>query len=286
LDEGQRLELSSRNALQTLQNQVASLRQQKRTLTAGRELVNVNLERAQVDLGRTRIVSPVAGTIVEDMAEQDSYVAKGGPLVRLNETSRMEIQCSLSVDQLYWLWLQAGVLSPGQTVGPESLLELPRTPVTVAFAFEGIECLWDGVLSRYEGSGLDRDTRMVPCRVRVDAPTQVRTKAGSPRQAGITLPALFSGMYVTIKIPVRPPIPLLSLPLSALRPDGHVWIYRAGKLWIEPVKKSLVEENQVLIRPSKAAGLQSGDQVVVSPLSYAVRGMRVALEKPVQEPVP
>jgi multidrug efflux pump subunit AcrA (membrane-fusion protein) len=278
LDEGQRLELSSRHSLQSLQNQAASLRQRRRTLDAARELVNVNLERAQVDVRRTRVVSPVVGTIVEDLVEQDSYVAKGDPLVRLNETSRMEIQCSLSVDQIYWLWLQAGILSPDETASPQSLLELPQTPVTVAFAFDGIECQWDGVLSRYEGDGLDRKTRMVPCRVRIDQPTHVRTHADSPRKAGISLPALFSGMYVTVRIPVQPSVPLLSMPPAALRPGGQVWVLRDGKLWIELVDRARIEENRVLVRPSMAAGLTIGDQVITSPLPHVVRGMSVAQE--------
>jgi biotin carboxyl carrier protein len=280
LDEGQRLELSSRNSLQSLRNQVASLRQRQRTLAAARELVNVNLERAQVDVRRTRVVSPVSGTIVEDRVEQDNYVARGGALVRLNETSRMEIECSLGVDQLYWLWVQAGILSPGEEASPQSLLELPQTPVTVAFAFEGIECQWDGVLSRYEGNGLDRKTRMVPCRVRIDQPTHVRTHADSPRKAGISLPALLSGMYVTVRIPVQPSVPLLSMPPAALRPGGQVWVLRDGQLWIESVERARIEENRVLVRPSMAAGLRVGDQVITSPLPHVVSGMSVAQESP------
>jgi hypothetical protein len=212
------------------------------------------------------------------MVEQDSYVAKGGPLVRLSETSRMEIRCSLSVDQLYWLWLQAGILSPDETASPRTLLELPQTPVTVAFAFEGIECQWDGVLSRFEGNGLDRKTRMVPCRVRVDEPTQVKTHTDSPWKAGISLPALLTGMYVTVRIPVQPSVPMLSLPSAALHPGGQVWVLRDGKLCIELVDRPRVEKDCVLVRPSMTQGLQIGDEVIVSPLPHVVRGMSVIRE--------
>ena len=87
-------------------------------------------------------------------------------------------------------------------------------------------------------------------------------------------------MYVTVRIPVQPAVPLLSMPPAALRPGGLVWVLRDGKLWIEPVDRSLIEKDRVLVRPSMAGKLRVGDEVITSPLPYVVSGLTVSRETP------
>src|SRR5690606_9942159 len=95
LDEARRLELTSRNALQTLQNQLKSQQQQKKTLTTARSLAATQLKRARTDLERTGVSAPVAGTIVTTDVEEGDYVKVGDPLFRINDTDDMEISCQL-----------------------------------------------------------------------------------------------------------------------------------------------------------------------------------------------
>jgi len=275
LDDARRLELAKRNALQMLQNQLASHTQRKRTLQAARERVHVQLQRAEVDRTRTRVVSPVSGTVVADYVEQGNFVKKGDPLFLLNETSRMEVKCSLRMDQLYWLWMQHGSAERPKGSRPESRFELPNTKVEVVFRLRGVEYIWDGVLSRYEGTGLDAKTRMVPCRVRVDAPTRVRTDAGGSAVGGFSIPALFSGMYVAVRIPVAPSVPLLAIPSVAVRPGGRVWVVRDGALRFMTVKTVLATGETVVVRQPAGGELRPGDKVVTSPLASVKTGMPV-----------
>jgi len=280
LDNARRLELAKQNALQTLQNQLAAQTQRKRTLRAARERVHVQLQRAQADRKRTRVVSPVSGTVVASYVEQGSFVKKGDPLFLLNETSRMEVKCSLRMDQLYWLWMQHGSDERHKRSRPETRFELPNTKVDVVFRLYGVEYVWDGVLSRYEGTGLDVQTRMVPCRVRIDAPTRVRTVAGEPRSGGppsggFSLPALFSGMFVTVRIPVTPAVPLLAIPAVAVRPGGQVWVVSKGALRLVTVKIILTTGETAVVRKMANGELRPGDKVVTSPLPSAGTGMRV-----------
>jgi multidrug efflux pump subunit AcrA (membrane-fusion protein) len=271
-EEARRLELTARNALQTLENQLAAARQRRKTLEAARDLVQVELRRAQVDLERTRVGSPVTGTVVTDHVEEDDYIKKGDPLLAISETSRMEVKCNLRVEELYWVWLESGNFVPGAETPLASRYEIPQTPVQVVFTFEGTEYVWDGVLSRYEGSGLDPDTRTVPCRVLIDQPTRVRISGPRAANAQIAPPTLFAGMYVKIRIPVNPPLELLRIPLRALRPGGQVWVVRDGRLEVETVEVGRVEDAFVLVR---AGALEPGEKVVTSPLATVQSGMPV-----------
>ncbi len=50
---------------------------------------------------------------------------------------------------------------------------LPQTPVSILYRIAGREDLvfqWEGHLSRYDGIGLDPQSRTVPCRITVDDP--------------------------------------------------------------------------------------------------------------------
>ena len=320
LDEAKRHELTSRNALQTLRNQLSTQMQQRRTQQAACNLVAVQLKQAQADLARTKIVSPINGSVVTDHVEIDDHVRPGDVLIELSDNSQMEIRCSLTVDQLFWIWLAGGSAGPRPAVSgfeePGGLqradssgllllpdvssgaapspnistttatppatasLELPRLPVFVVYEFAGQLVEWDGVLSRYEGSGLDAQTRTAPCRILVPEPTKprVRAAAGQRDTTAVTPPRMFSGMYVDIEIPIATQVPLLKLPLEAIRPGDSVrsgrkvWVERDGKLSVVDVKLARVERDHALIH-EQPIGLHPGDQVIVSPLASVTEGM-------------
>jgi multidrug efflux pump subunit AcrA (membrane-fusion protein) len=322
LDEAKRHELTSSNALQSLRNQLSTQMQQRRTQQAACNLVAVQLKQAQADLARTKIVSPINGSVVTDHVEIDDHVRPGDVLIELSDNSQMEIRCSLTVDQLFWIWLAGGSAGPRPAVsgfeepggiqradssGPLLLpdvppgltssaklpgptgsstatasLELPRLPVFVVYEFAGQLVEWDGVLSRYEGSGLDAQTRTAPCRILVPEPTKarVRTAAGQQDATAVPPPRMFSGMYVDIEIPIATQVSLLTLPLEAIRPGDSVrsgrkvWVDRDGKLSVVDVKVARVERDHALIH-EQPTGLHAGDQVIVSPLASVSEGMAI-----------
>ena len=273
----QRQELASRNALVTLQNQERSLEKQRGGLEAARDLARVQLRQAQLDLKRARVTAPVSGTIVEDHVEQDDFVRVGDPLVRINDTTRMEVRCNLRVEELYWIWLQSGGFGDPEEVPQDALFEIPPAPVEIVYEFSGARFVWQGTLSRYDGTGLDPQTRTVPCRVLVEEPTQVRVEGDEAGRVGVQPPTLFSGMYVTVRIPITPPFDLLQIPHAAVQPQNTVWVVRDGALKVLPIDVAWLTGDAALIRKSPDAP-QSGDQVVVSPLAAPVDGMPVEVE--------
>ncbi|QDU40630.1 multidrug resistance protein MdtN [Maioricimonas rarisocia] len=274
LDQARSQQLAARNSLQTLRNQLTSLKQSRARLETALKLAEVKLRQAQADLERTTIKAPITGTVIEDPVEIGDYVMAGDPVVRLNDSEQMEVQCQLKVEDIYWIWLQSGRYGPDQKISTEQRLELPPTPVQVVYTFNNVEYLWSGVITRYEGTGIDQATRTVPCRVLVDQPKQVSVETNGGQTALVVPPTLFSGMFVTVRIPIRPATPLLRVPLAAVRPGGHVWTVNEETLQILEAKVARTEADYALLY-AMPGGLQSGAEVITSPVSAPQPGLPV-----------
>jgi len=274
-DRALREELTATTTLTNLQGQGRILQKRKSRLEEALVLAGTMLDRAKLELTRTRVVAPSDGIVVEDHAEQDSYVAKGTALVTIEDTSKAEIRTSLQMDELARIWRSAGLADP-LAGGPH---ELPDTPVTVVFMVGDRGYEWDGFLSRQEGRGLDEKTRSLPCRVIVDEPTRVRAldrygvpletpPPGSPR-------SLMRGMFVQIRVHIDSPTAIVSIPEEGRRPNGEVWVIRDGRLEILRPRPAQVAGGRAFFE-SAPTGLMAGDRVVTSQINHPRTGMPVA----------
>jgi RND family efflux transporter MFP subunit len=244
-------------------------------LEQAKELTAVQLEKAQLDLKRTTILAPVDGVIVREWVEQDAYVQKGAALVTIEDTSSVEVKCNLRMEELYWLWNQDESRSVSTVRDPRSDYQIPKTPVTVVYRLAGQDFTWSGVLTRFDGIGLDEQTRTVPCRAVVENPRTVNTSSAqgvAQRPAGP--PALVRGMYVTVRIHVGSQARLLEVPEIAVRPGNVIWLVRNGKLDIQPVSIARLRGKDAIIH-ADGSDLVAGDNIVISPLAVAESGMPV-----------
>lgn len=270
--------LNAKNAWQTLKNQLATQTQKVKTLEAMRKLTIVQIRKAAVDIKRTVVKAPSDGTVISDAVEKNDFVKRGDILLYINDSSRAEVKCNLRVEVIYWLWMQSGLYTPGTSADRPRRLQVPQAPVDVIFEFQGIEYIWHGVLSRYEGAGLDEKTRTVPCRVLIEKPGKVTAQWKAKERKDdppppVAPPTLFSGMFVKLRIPVAPPQPFIEIPPAGLQPGGQVWVVRDGKLQILKVDVARTDSTRVLIRANGKSGLQAGDKVVTSPLAGIKNGM-------------
>jgi multidrug efflux pump subunit AcrA (membrane-fusion protein) len=274
LDEAKREELAAVNTLLTLENQIQLFQTRRSRLESARDLWTSQLEKAQLDLRRTKVEAPIDGVIIREMVEEDSYVEKGTSLAKLEDTSAVEVKCNLRMEDLYWLWSQAP--TTGQPASsPTRDYQIPPAPVTISYELAGRRYLWDGVLSRFDGIGVDERTRTVPCRALVANPRKVRVEGTGEGIVGpVGPPALVRGMYVMVSVHAQPQTTLLEVPEQAVQPGNTVWLVVDGRLAIRRIRVA-DSANDMLLVYAEASGLEPGMKLVSSPLAMATDGMAV-----------
>ncbi len=326
LEQEQRSVLTARNLLVGYQNQLRTLATQRTGLESARDLTKVQLEKARLDLSRTKIVSPINGMVVMDSVETDAYINRGATLLKLEDTAKVEVRCNLRMDELFWILSQKsdGILGsrdsaingtsadqkptlapklktqPGNmaakpiaanpnkatpVANPDSY-QLPHTPVTVKYSLVGRTYVWEGMLERYEGIGLDQDTRTVPCTVVVNDPTKFCQEVDDKLvdcQTRRGPSALVRGMFVKLLLHARPQTPLVKVPAEAMRPGNRVWRVRDGKLSVVPIQVVNSMDDWAVIQPKVEGELAAGDKVVISPLAVVEEGMAVREEEREEE---
>ncbi|KAA1259992.1 Multidrug resistance protein MdtN [Rubripirellula obstinata] len=285
-DTARRAELNTRNALQTLLDEKQLIGRRRIRLKSAKELGEANLDRAELSLRRTEIRSPIDAVVVADNVEQDSYVQTGTEMVTLQDSARLDVTCKLYAKQMNWLrqsqaGFDANSMADQTTADRDNVYHFPETPVTVTYQLGGVRYAWQGVIDRYDGAGVDPQTRMIPCRIHVENPESVTVMpsgdgadATGPMQRVSQPPTLMSGMFVNVIVNAKPPIALVRIPARAVGPGGIVWTVNDGKLKRKVITVATSAGNDV-IAYQQSGGLVAGDAIVVSPLASPVDGIQV-----------
>ena len=286
VDRALRGQITAKNSLQTLRGRESLLTAQLESAKASVDLASTKIEVAKLNLERTRISAPMDGVVVEEMAEVDSFVQKGARLITIEDTSAVEVLCNLRTDQVAWLWRASDSTGESQAGDP---YELPPVPADVVFDADGSEYIWKGVVSRYDGVGIDPRTRTIPCRILVADPTAVtrrRDEAGFiPEGATPTVEsnastlggpaALVRGMFVDVRIHTPTSAEdLLRLPTEAVRPGGTLWVLADGRLEVRKASVAKTFADHALIHRNES-DIELDDRVIVTPLPAATSGMEL-----------
>lgn len=276
LETARQAELTSLNSLQTLKNQVTLISARRNRLVQEKERALTDLEQAELDLKRTEIRSPIDGIVIQDLAEADDYVQPGSGLVQLEDTSKVEVRFSLRMEKLRWLW-RASPTTPTAVDRRASYL-LPSVPVRVHLEIDGHRYYWTARLDRYDGAGINAGTRTAPIIAIVDDPTNVQELGQTGDDTTGAPPALLRGTFVSVEIPVGSSVELLTIPSRALRPGGRVWTWQEGKLSVERVRVAHTTDKDAILvwEPNRLA---AGDEVITSPLPFAIDGMEIRREQ-------
>ena len=308
--------LTREEAVVTQRNENESLLAQEERFNAVQELARVAVEKAELNLSRCTLRAPLTGLVVSLDVEQDKFIQRGENLVSIHDTSRLEVQCSLYMKQVEWLWSEnlAGS-DPVNTAAPSpqknsakqetaetsdevsdpsalrQFYQFADTPVRLRYELNDTVYEWAGTLTYLDGPGLDSRTRMMPCRVVVEDPLNVQAFSieGRPLKRAVS-PTLMPGMFVSVEIHANPARPLLNLSEMAVLPGGTVW--KAGKN--EAGEDVLVRASKIMTAHfdtksgrilvyAKRGILEPGDEVIVSPLASPVEGTRIHVQKKTQE---
>ena len=240
-DQAKRQRLMSENQVVTIQNQLRLLETRRTRLELAERLAETQLNQAKINLERSEIKAPISGVIVNETVQKDSYVQKASALCMIEDTERVEVTCNLRTDQLL-LVLDQTDSKEGTPVSSRvmrsSSYELPKTPIEISYHVSGREDIayqWRGHLSRYEGIGLDPQSRTVPVRITVDNPREVRRNGEIIAEDGNGgLPALVRGMFVDVAIKTLPNQALILIPKLALKPGGQIWKFEKDSSIISP----------------------------------------------------
>ncbi|MEM8910270.1 MAG: HlyD family efflux transporter periplasmic adaptor subunit [Planctomycetota bacterium] len=239
LDQARRALLQVEQQKVNYQNQLDLLKNKRSRLEATERLAATQLRAAEVNLQRTAITAPIDGVIVQEDAELNTFVARGSPVVTVEDTSSVEVSASLRSDQLFWVLNQdrsdevdplAFVDSASDDAGQLGY-RLPTTPVRVIYQVanrEETRFVWNGELLGYDGIGLDEQTRTIPVRVLVREPRRfvIERDGQDPVRPSNTTAgpkALVRGMFVSLQLELDPAVPLIMIPAEALRPGNRIW---------------------------------------------------------------
>ena len=238
VDQAKRLRLSAANQRLNIQNQLQLQETRRARLQLAEKLAEAQLQQSLVNLERTRVTAPIDGVIINELVQMDSYVQKGANLCLIEDTQQVEVSCNLRTDQLLLILDQQDAgkpreerskNSPSSRVMQSASYELPKTPVTISYQVAGRDDLvfqWQGHLSRYEGIGLDAQSRTVPIRITVDNPRDVMQNGKKiDEEANGGLPALVRGMFVDVSIHTQPNRDLMLIPKLGLKPGNQVWSF-------------------------------------------------------------
>jgi RND family efflux transporter MFP subunit len=160
------------------------------------------LDRAKLDLQRTKLTAPFACVVRSANAEIGQTVQSGQVLAELIDTAAVEVRLPIPTTDAAFVDLPL----PGA-----GAVDGPAATLTVEFAGKRHE--WPARVMRTEGE-IDRRTRQLTVVARVD----------EPFAAGAGRPPLLVGTFVQACIHGRQLSGVVAVPRSALRPDDEVWV--------------------------------------------------------------
>ena len=263
------LRRQSRNEMeqgvQTAQNNWLLISPQIAKTEAAIAVAQVQLADAELQLEKTRLRAPFDGQVISSHLDLGEFVQAGQEAARLYDTSVVEIPMFIPLDDLRWF----PALSPdrlrdhSQSESSSQPRQSPLLhPATVYWRSGDREYTWPGHVGRWE-SGLDPRTRTLTLVIEVTEPWKTFRPGDHP--------PLQPGMFCRLTIETRRIPRAVRIPRTALRPENTVFLVQNGVLALRRVEVLHVQKESVIV----TAGLESGDELIVSPLSTPVVGMKL-----------
>lgn len=275
IDTTRRDVVNARISLQSQSDQLQLFQASVPRLTAVIERTKSQLAAAELALERCEVRAPIDGVVTQEYVEQGGYLQAGSVVFTVRDTSRVDVRCTLRADQLALLW---DLAQEPQETG----YEFPRTPVSVEYELGDRQYAWAGVLDRYDGAGLDPQTRMAPCIVEVTSPRAARAIGDERYTTRSRPPTLLVGTFVEVVVELQTRTPLVRVPMTAVRPGGQVWVVSDGVATSRKVRGVGTTADSILVFADER-GIVPGDRVIVSSLASPSEGMAVRVATPLGE---
>ncbi|WP_153557353.1 efflux RND transporter periplasmic adaptor subunit [Roseimaritima sediminicola] len=287
---------STNRALVLREPQIASIRAEVNAALAA-------IERAQLDLQRTKVLAPFDAQVLSRDVNVGSQVSPGDSLARLVGVEEYWVSAAVPVRSLRWIQFAdtaratSGSTDPATmtarlTLDGSALRRTAREASGTNVEGENAEVRSDnatggatvklrdpdawgpdvvrrGTVSRMIGA-LDNQTRLARVLVTISDPLALHDD----------LPPLILGSLIDVEIQGRPVDAVVRLDRQYLRDGDTVWVNKDDKLEIRAV--------EVLYRDARYAyiqsGLEDGEEVVITTLATVADGVGLRRVEPAAEP--
>lgn len=271
LETASRSLLSQQSAVNSLNSTLALVTPNTLSSEASLAKAKADLESAERNLARTRIVSPFSGRVTERGASEQQYVRSGEVLLSIEDTRSSEIEAEFQPTDLARL---IGRLNVGQlsSLQPQDVTDTSfaqifgsalKAEVIVQFG-DGVSFRWDAQITRIVGQ-VDEDTGAVGIVVQVDG-----AGFGDP---ATQRPPLANGSFVEVQLSAPRSDEIILVPETAIRFEGtSPYVFTVGpdsRLVRKDIVLATAYGNQVHVQD----GLEAGTQVVLSNPSPATPGL-------------
>lgn len=247
------------NSLKLVPSKLRALQQQKALNESNRRIAELNLD-------RTVLRAPFDGRVSAVNVQETQFVPAGTVLGTIDGTGASEVDVQIpQTDMRDFSAMLARSLGGGApvTVDAGQLMRQVQLPATLRLRVGDRSLEWSGHVRRISDM-VDPKTRTVGIIVSVDDPY----KGVSPGER----PPLFKGMFVEVEVRGVPVPASIVVPRAAVS-DGMVNVIgKDDRLATRKVRVAYTHRDVAMI----AEGLQPGERVVVSELTPALPGMRIA----------
>lgn len=253
IDGAERNALNSHAALQNLRNTLALLPTQRKVLEA-------RSSQAERDLQHISISAPFNLRVAGLAVEAAQYVGKGQNLFQGDAVDRVEVIAQVDMAALRNLFIGYRGEAPDFAQMTDQLPAMTGLQARVRLDMGHHIAEWEAEFVRFSDQ-VDSTTRALGVVVAVDHPL-AKIRPGDR-------PPLSKGMLVQVVLRGRPQADRVIVPRNAIR-AGRIYLVDAGqRLQVRDVALLYNLGDLSVI----AAGVQAGEQLVVSDLAPAVSGM-------------
>ncbi len=213
------------------------------------------LQKAALDLERTRIVAPFGGRILRKFVDVGQVVSPNTQLAEIYATDYVEIRLPLRNRDLAYIDL------------PESyrFTDVPRARQgrVEIWSDLGGEETWEALLVRTEGA-IDETARQLHVIAQIDDPFGRDHENHAP---------LKIGQYVTARLEGKTIPDALVIPNNTIYQGSYVYIVEDEVLRRRDIEIAWQNDSEAII----GAGLEPGDMLVMTPLGQVTSGIRVSV---------
>jgi RND family efflux transporter MFP subunit len=255
--------------MQEVENQIALIDPRRDQMKAQRELVEVQLSEALLDLDRAGIEAPFDGYVLKKSIEKGQFVNIGTFLGRIYRGSTLEVEVRIPFKDLSWLGDLSSVKDP-RPDEPEGIDSKAPMRAKIIFKSGSQTRTWEGRLARVKAQ-VDEKTRTLPLIIKVlDEISWAEDAPSYP---------LKPGMFVDVELTGRQIDTAFLLPRAAMHPGNVVYVASNEELVIRPVEVLRRLNDSVYV----GKGLNDGDLVITTPVGSPKVGTKLRIRMTEEE---